>query len=190
MARKGYEEISVEVPETWHDRTVLAFAAAPEPNKVSQPSLVITREALPAGMALRTYAAKQLATNARGLPDYELEESREVIVAGQPAIEARFVWNADRGAVFQRQTVVLVNEAAFTIMQTCARGDAQQAMPMFDATLRTIQFGLPPRHGVVAPSVPPSALPQSPASMPPSVPPVSPASVPPPPPFFRNRNSY
>ncbi len=185
MARKGYQEISVDVPDAWHDRTVLAFAAPPAPTKVSQPSMVITREVAPEGMTLRTFAAKQLAVNARGLPDYELEESGELLVAGQPALEARFTWSADRGAVFQRQIVVWTDQAAFTIMQTCAQSDAADAMPMFDGLLRSVQLGPVARQGVVAPSVPPLAAPLSTVSSPFSVSP--PPAVPP---SLRNRNSF
>lgn len=143
MARCAYREVTMDVPDDWQDRTVLAFSAPAQSGKVSQPSIVIARESLPEGMTVRTFAAKHLAASARGLPDFELEDSREIAIAGQRGVETRFGWTADRGPVVQRQVVVGVGNVVYTITQSCAPSEMASAKAMFDAMIQSLQFGPP-----------------------------------------------
>ncbi len=143
MVRHAYREVTIDVPDDWADRTVLAYSAPAQSGKGSQPSIVMTRDTLPEGMTVRTFAAKHLAASARGLPDFELEDSREMAIGGQRGVETRFRWTADRGPVVQRQVVVAVGNVVYTITQSCSPREMPTAKATFDAMIKSLQFGPP-----------------------------------------------
>jgi hypothetical protein len=161
--RHAYRDIELDLPDDWEDKTVLAFSA-PARGPAPPPSVVVTRDLLAPGMSARTFAAKQLASSAQALPSFELEDSREITIGGQPAVDMRFVWMSDGGPVTQRQVVIAVGNTAYTMTQSAAQNEMATLTPAFDAMVQSLRFGPGAARA-------PEARPQA-APLPPLAPPV------------------
>ena len=93
-------DLSVDMPEGWTDRTVIAFSPPAKKNGKSGPSFVVTRDAMPAGESLKTFASKQLTEMAKGLRNFNLRETREVAFVGGSAPQFEFTWVGPNGPSF------------------------------------------------------------------------------------------
>ena len=157
MARQLHKALSFDIPEGWEDRTLTAFAAPVRPGKTAQPNVVITQEALPGGQSLRTYATRQLTTLAKGLPEFELEETRDANIAGHPAIDVRFTWQGDKGPLVQRQLMLAHRDVVYNITLSTPRADAAAMASLFDGIVTSLSIPgasiAPAAH--LAPTAPP-----------------------------------
>ena len=163
MPRHQDKDVSFEAPADWADRTFVAFTAPPEAaaNKDSAPNIVMTREPMRPGDTLRTHADRQLLELGKQLKDFDLLESRETELSGQPAIVLRYLWVSHIGALEQSMTLVArpteTGNAVTTFTTTTTPQDAARARPFFTQILQTVRF-----EGNGAP--PPKASPPTPTS--------------------------
>lgn len=141
MPQQGYKNITIDVPQEWQDKTVLAFAAPPRAGKVAQPNVVVTRDSLPVGQSIRTYGAKQLAELAKALREFELLDSREVNVGGLAGVEYRFTWEGDAGPIFQRMLLAPLQDTVVTVTASAPKAEATTSAEVFDKILASVSFG-------------------------------------------------
>lgn len=140
MARHTHKDLSFEVPDHWQDQTVVAYGSPPVKGKPAQPNVVITRDKLQDGQSIRTYSTKQVASIANSLPEFELEESRDINVAGLPAVEVRFTWEGEAGLLAQRQIMVAYRENVYNITLTCLKTGLGDANPIFEKIVASFQL--------------------------------------------------
>lgn len=138
MARQGYKEISIEVPEGWEDKTVVVFAAPPRVGKGSQPNVVLTRDTLPAGTSLRTFASKELSKIAQSLKGFELIETKERNIDNALAVEHHFSWEGQAGQVVQRILFLEREGTIHNVTVSAARADAQGAQETFERIIASV----------------------------------------------------
>lgn len=107
MERYQTKDVSFVPPANWADRTVVAFATNPFPHgRKGGASIVVTRDAPPAGETLLAYAHRQLMQLRMGLSGFEVLGGLEYRVGGKPAMQLRVAWPTADGAV--EQTIVHV----------------------------------------------------------------------------------
>ena len=140
MTRFEQKDLSFDVPPGWQDRTVIAFAAPEKPGKVATATLIVTREKLGPNESLRTYSSRQLAQVARVLDGFELHESRDVNVAGLPAVQHVFGWNAAAGPLVQRITFAAVSDTVVGFTGTMPKSEVAELSPVFDQLLASVRF--------------------------------------------------
>ena len=110
MERYQTKDVSFVPPANWADRTVVAFATNPFPHgRKGGASIVVTRDAPPAGETLLAYAHRQLMQLRMGLSGFEVLGGLEYRVGGKPAMQLRVAWPTADGAV--EQTIVHVDVA-------------------------------------------------------------------------------
>lgn len=160
MPRHQDKDASFETPQNWVDKTIVAYAAPSEKPRDPAPNFVMTREAIREGDSLRSHADRQLLELGRHLKDFDLLESKETQLGGQPAVFLRYTWMGHYGRL--EQTVSIVERfmeqgrmaTAFTT--TAPAQDAAKARPLFDEMLRTVRFD-GPQGPPGAPQPPPPA---------------------------------
>ena len=140
MAREAHRDLLFEVPDEWEDKSITAFAAPGEPGSPIQRSVVVTREPLPKGTSLRTFAGRQMTNVGKALPGFQLQGSRDEIVGGRPAVTYDFSWEGDSGPLAQRQVLVGVDEKVYCITYSIHRAEVAKAMPAFERLLSTVTF--------------------------------------------------
>jgi hypothetical protein len=168
MPRFQDKDVGFEAPKEWMDRTIVAFTAPA--NKENAPNIVMTREPMRDEDTLRTHADRQLLELGRQLQDFDLLESRETQLGGQPAILLRFAWVSHLGDLEQSVTMVErtfdQKRVAMTFTTTSPRAEAQGTRPVFQQILQSVQFdgsaGGPPRPPGPSRPPPPIAEPSAP----------------------------
>src|SRR5262245_30435489 len=110
--------LSFSVPDTWQDRTVVAYAAPSEPGKLSAANMVVTTDVLGAGETLRTYSSRQVMNLAGLLEGLELMEHREVNVGGVPAVKLVMAWTSPSGRVVQQLVLVAIHSDVWSFTGT------------------------------------------------------------------------
>ncbi|MFO0761714.1 MAG: DUF1795 domain-containing protein [Byssovorax sp.] len=93
-----------DVPEEWTDRSINIFAVGSTPPLPL--SFVISRDYMKPGQELVDFVEEQLGQTAKNLPKFRLISKRQIVVDGNPALQAEFVWFAEQGAMHQRQAYV------------------------------------------------------------------------------------
>jgi hypothetical protein len=140
MGREAHRDLLFEVPDEWEDKSITAFSSPGEPGSPIQRSVVVTREPLPKGTSLRTFAGRQMTNVGKALPGFQLQGSRDETVGGRPAVTYDFSWEGDSGPLAQRQVLVLVDEQIYCITYSLHRAEVQKAMPAFERLLSTVTF--------------------------------------------------
>ena len=165
MPRHQDKDVSFDPPSDWTDRTVVAFTAPPaiSTKPAAAPNMVMTREDMRAGDTLRTHADRQLIELGKALEDFDLLESRETELGGQPAILLRYTWISQIGQLEQAMTLVQRpgenGPVATVFTTTMTPDDASRARPIFANILQSVRFDAGTRPGqgptTIAPSMPP-----------------------------------
>ncbi|MFT3764693.1 MAG: DcrB-related protein [Minicystis sp.] len=141
MPRHEQRDISFDVPRHWDDKTIVAYAAPPQPGQTIAANLVMTRDTLRDGETLAQYADRQLAEMARRLDAFELGGREDTSLGGAPAVSIRFTSRAAAGPLAQRLVVIEGRRrGVYCFTATTAQADAAQNDPLFDRILRTIRF--------------------------------------------------
>ena len=132
-------DFELPLPAGWSDRTAVTLAA-PVASDGYAPNLVVTREPLPKGTSLRTFAGRQMTNVGKALPGFQLQGSRDETVGGRPAVTYDFSWEGDSGPLAQRQVLVAVDDKIYCITYSLHRAEVAKAMPAFERILSTVTF--------------------------------------------------
>ena len=141
MARYEHSDVTFDVPRDWNDRSVVAFA---EPSKAGQrtaANVVLSRDTLPKGETLMSYADKQLVELAKGMNGFDLRKREQKKLGGRDAIELRFGWVGGNGPIEQRLTMVAgPKDKVLTFTTTVTRSEAGKFDAVFDRILASVKF--------------------------------------------------
>ncbi len=93
MGKIIVNDIEFEIPANWQDQGMMTFTI-PSPDKNVKPNIIMTKERLPQPIPLRQYfdRIKQSITN-RGIRDFQVNDEREVVVAGVQGIQMVCTWD-------------------------------------------------------------------------------------------------
>ncbi|QQR79348.1 MAG: DcrB-related protein [Deltaproteobacteria bacterium] len=93
MGKIIVNDIEFEIPANWQDQGMMTFTI-PSPDKNVKPNIIMTKERLPQPIPLRQYfdRIKQSITN-RGIRDFQVNDERDVVVAGVPGIQMVCTWD-------------------------------------------------------------------------------------------------
>jgi hypothetical protein len=122
-------DASIELPDGWVDRTVLTYVG-PDTGSGS-PSLVVTRDELPADVTLGRYAAMQDAAVRAGLEGVGMVDERETTVAGRPAVRHTYVWTLNDRTMRQRVWCLLAYGVGYAITATAPDAGFEELRPVF-----------------------------------------------------------
>jgi hypothetical protein len=141
VPRNTERDFSFEVPQEWHDGSIVVFHG---PDDVS---VVVTQEPVPEGETLRRQADRELIQLGKSLREFDLLESHDTELGGRPAIHMRFTWVSARGTLEQSMTLVH-NEregaCVATVFATAVPQDKAAAMrPIFEHLLESVAFDEP-----------------------------------------------
>ena len=143
MPRHEQSDISFDVPRHWDDKTLVAYAAPPQPGVSTTANLVMTRDTLLDREMLGDYADRQLTELALRLDDFELVKREPLTLGGLPAIALRFGSRSSSGPLVQRLVVVEGRRRAlYCFTATTPKVDAAQNDPLFDRILGSVRFPL------------------------------------------------
>jgi hypothetical protein len=141
MAKYRGRDVSFEIPNDWHDRTIAAFAAPLKPKQTVAPNFVLTRDIVPQNEPSSTYADKQLVELAKRLEAFNLSDRLETVVGGLPAVDLIFTWRGANGTIKQRQTFVATETGTvLTFVATALVTEFSTMEPTFQAILDSIEF--------------------------------------------------
>lgn len=139
MAGFRNEEISFEAPESWEDKTIVAFAAPAQPGKFS-PNVVMTKDTLKPGESLRSYADRQIMELARRLEGFDLIESGDRVLAGLNALEYRFSWTSEHAELHQHTVMVAPSDRVLTFTGTATHEEEARLDEAMEELLATVKF--------------------------------------------------
>ncbi|MBK4217702.1 DUF1795 domain-containing protein [Paracoccus caeni] len=116
----------IDLPPTWHDRTINVVASS---MAGSGASLTITRDDVPWGMDFVEYVKDQEAQAAKALKNFEVIDRRELQINGAAAYEIESTWVAKQGPIHQIITTVQMGQRALilTASTTGKMSDNQKA---------------------------------------------------------------
>ncbi|WP_437980741.1 DcrB-related protein [Sorangium sp. So ce117] len=141
MPRYENSDVSFDVPRDWEDRSIVAFAASPEPGQASTASVVMTRDALAAGEDLRKYGDRQLMELAKRLEGFQLLARHERAVGDRPGLELRFAWRGQSGPLEQRLLFVAGRRpTVLSFTATLPRDEVERLDPMFDRIFASVRI--------------------------------------------------
>jgi hypothetical protein len=149
MATREYNGVFFEPPSEWQDRTIVAFATpTSDPTAKSAPNFVMTQEPMREGDTLRMHADRVLTELARQLQDFEILESEEVTIGGQPANHIRYTWTASFGALNQEMFVIERSvgsgHIATIFTSTSRREEAEATRAVMAGVIKSVHFGETP----------------------------------------------
>lgn len=118
-------EGSIDLPPTWHDRTINVVASS---TTGAGASLTITRDDIPWGMSFVEYVEDQANQAADALKKFEVLDKRELTVNGAPAYEIESRWVAKQGPIHQIITSVQAGQKVLilTASATGRMSDSQK----------------------------------------------------------------
>ncbi|UDJ84552.1 DcrB-related protein [Kosakonia oryzae] len=108
MADYILQEATLALPDVFKDRTMNLFTL--NDNGASEFTFVVSRASAKKDENIQAVAARILREMEITVPQFQLHLSRPVTIDGEPAIELYYQFKSDGALIFQRQTVVLLNE--------------------------------------------------------------------------------
>lgn len=138
MPRHEQKDFSLEVPAGWQDHTAVAYASVRDDGRPGW-SFVVRKSQLAQGDDLQAHAAREAMALAKMLKAFELLGTRDLFVAGAPAVQHTVRWQAGSGPVTQRITMVRVGSTVFVLTGTAPRDEAEHALLVFDRVLQSFR---------------------------------------------------
>jgi hypothetical protein len=141
-------ELSFELPQTLHDKTMHVFALTDDgPNEFN---VVVSRAKITKEDDLAEFADRLSDELKRALPKFQLKRRQEARVDQSPAIELYYAWTNNGIAMQQRQAIVFVQSAsdasepeALLIAATCAKNFNEHWHATFDSILASTRLRRP-----------------------------------------------
>jgi hypothetical protein len=141
MAIYASPDLQFAYPPDWQDRSVVAFAAPPDPSWKLIPNFVVTRDVAADGETIFAYADRQLVMMAQQLNGFSLVRRSAITLGGHESVEMVISWHSGQGVVEQRQVMVLTpDRRIFSFVGTALQSDVPNLARTFDLILSTIRF--------------------------------------------------
>ena len=120
MADYLLQEATLALPDVFKDRTMNLFTL--NDNGASEFTFVVSRAGAKKGENVQSVAARIARELEITVPQFRLESTRRVIVDGVDAIELFYQFKNDQALIFQRQTILLLDEPAASKKIVCYIG--------------------------------------------------------------------
>jgi len=136
--QEGYFTLEGE----WQDRSVNMLAA--QHLAIKGANLVVTREALPAGLGFTEYISQQKNTLAKELTAFKLLNDSEETVEDLPAHILEFTWNNQGGAMYQMVSVINIEDGVLNLTATLPGGPDEVTREAMLVAMKSFKFGAVP----------------------------------------------
>lgn len=137
-------DFSFQVPDDWTDRSMIAWAAPADNSGPVAPNIMIAYDRPQAGEAVGAYVNRQMKDLSGRAQGFQLELRRDVMLAGRPAVEILFRWNAGAGIVKQRQLYSLLADGrVISIVNTAPADRFPEAEKQFLIMLNSFAWPAP-----------------------------------------------
>ncbi len=144
MPRHEDQLISFDVPRDWENRSIIAFAAPPQPGKDGAANIVVTRDRLGEEEELIDYAERHLDELEASMEGFFLLSSVQEMVGGKNAYSMTFESAGPEGPLAQRLTMVeLAERTVVAVTLTAPDREVDQLAPLFNHMIDSIQWGQP-----------------------------------------------
>ena len=135
------------LPSQCVDRSITAFMVPKEGSPVPPPpgepgefSVILTREAVPAGLMLPAIVSSQLDVLASALTDFTLQKRQAVSVDNLPAEQVEFTWLNSDTPMRQQQTHFLHQGILVSITGTALEADFSRHRDVLNLVLTTMKL--------------------------------------------------
>ncbi len=153
MPRFDNRDVLFDAPETWEDRSVIAFEAPKPPGAPFATNVTLMRVESKV-ISLSTFATQQIASLAAGLPKFDLVSQRTTTFGGLAALELLYHWEPPAGALTQRITIFERDGKIWSFTASALRTAFEQNLHVFDRIAASLKFVKSPTPGAT-PSKPP-----------------------------------
>jgi hypothetical protein len=137
MARRIFDDLSLEVPDGWMNASVVSLVGTD--SGVFQPSVVITREEAPSG-SLERHAKGLLPAVAKQLRAHRLLGQGPAKVADRPAYRLEHRFETPEGVeVRQTQLFFVLGGDLVVVALTAAAAEHAARKPTLDAIARSVR---------------------------------------------------
>ena len=140
-------EVRFILPDRYVDRSITGFVipgGGPsdplDPDKPGEFSLVLTREAVPAGTSASDLVRRQIEAMEQALTDFRLRDRAATRVDDQPAERFEFTWRTEGQLMRQQQTYFLANGVAVTVTGTAQEPFFEKHRPVLEQALATMKI--------------------------------------------------
>lgn len=121
---------SLEVPDDWHDRSIISFVANVSPGEFA-PNVVVTKESIDEETSVEDYAQRQFAVTQAEVEGLSVVEQRNIEIGGRPAVQLVQKISAHGLNLQQLQTFILSGEEIYILTCTSASSSFGQHLPRF-----------------------------------------------------------
>jgi hypothetical protein len=141
MAVISLADLRFSYPDNWHDRTIVAVSAPPDPAWKVTPNFVVSRDLALDGETLEAYTDRQMIELAKRLEEFKLYSRKPIAVGGATGVELLVTWKGGDQVVAQRQVIVLrPGGQAISFTGTAANSDFRKISGVFEGILATVAF--------------------------------------------------
>lgn len=128
-----------EMPENWHDRSMITVVEAAE-SKAFASNVIVMRQEVPNGTSIEDYARQQLVATRQAISDLIVLDERQTSINNCPAVQRlqRFVANGQQ--LQQAQTYILAGEIVLVVTCTATLDDFAEVGHAFRRILDTFRL--------------------------------------------------
>ncbi|WP_345830329.1 DcrB-related protein [Erwinia sp. HDF1-3R] len=143
MAKYQLQEASVELPDVFKDRTMNLFTLSE--NNASEFTFVVSRATAKSDDTLQSISSRLVKEMTVTLQGFVLASSQPVLIDGQPATELFYHFKNGHAAIWQKQSVVLLNEERqgrkmVCFIGTCPDSFDEYYQKQYDTIINSIRF--------------------------------------------------
>ncbi|MDZ5645695.1 DcrB-related protein [Nitrospirillum sp. BR 11828] len=140
-------DFSIQLPDSWIDRSMIAWSAPPSGGPVV-PNIMVAYDRPQAEEGLGAYVNRQLKDLIARARSFQLITRQDVMLAGRPAVELLFQWDGGAGPIKQRQVYSLLPDGrCITIVNTARLTEFADADAQFMQILNSFAWPAPAGAG-------------------------------------------
>ncbi|MGI4787519.1 MAG: DcrB-related protein [Janthinobacterium lividum] len=143
-------EVRFILPDRYVDRSITGFVipgGGPNdpinPEEPGEFSLVLTREAVPAGTSVSDLVHRQLDSMEQVLSEFRLRDRASTRIDDQPAERFEFTWRTEGQLMRQQQTYFLTDGVAVTVTGTALEPLFEKHRHILEQALATMKINQP-----------------------------------------------
>ncbi len=121
---------ALEVPDDWHDRSIISFVAGVSPGEFA-PNVVVTKEYVDEETSIEDYARRQFAVTQAEVEGLSIVEQQNTEINGRPAVQLVQKISAHGLNLQQLQTFILAGEEIYIVTCTSTAASFGQHLPGF-----------------------------------------------------------